>query len=172
MCPLSIVCCEESCTWVSYLSPSFFTWYQSLVRGEELRQQAKARGDRETLVRGSASPFSWAFGSILVQVHSRECKVQNLRLRRRSLWSTRALLGKIELRGSFCRENFHSETVLASRSFSRHSGEVAVFDCVCRIFACVRFVTDRLLCDTGAEILRNAGQFGLLCLCIFVTWSD
>ena len=60
-------------------------------------------------------------------------------------------------------------SVLASRSFNRHSGEVAVFDCVCRIFACVRFVTDRLLCDTSAEILRNAGQFGLLCLCIFVT---
>ena len=70
-------------------------------------------------------------------------------------------------------KNFHSETilasVLASQSFSRHSGEVAVFDCVCRIFACVRFVTDRLLCDTGVEILRNADQFGLLCLCIFVT---
>lgn len=62
-----------------------------------------------------------------------------------------------------------SGSVLASQSFRRHSGEVAVFDCVCRIFACVRFVTDRLLCDTGAEILRNAGQFGLLCLCIFVT---
>ena len=28
-----------------------------------------------------------------MQVHSRECKVQNLRLRRRSLWSTRALPG-------------------------------------------------------------------------------
>ena len=108
-----------------------------------------------------------------MQVHSRECKVQNLRLRCRSLWSTRALPGKFKLRRIFCRENFHSETVLASvlasRSFSRHSGEVAVFDCVCRIFACVRFVTDRLLCDTGAEILRNAGQFGLLCLCIFIT---
>ena len=72
-----------------------------------------------------------------------------------------------------CRENFHSETVsasvLASRSFSRHSGEVAVFDCVCRNFACARFVTDKLLCDTGAEIMRNVGEFGLLCLCIFVT---
>ena len=70
-------------------------------------------------------------------------------------------------------KNFHSESVsasiLASRSFSRHSGEVAVFDCVCRIFAYVQSVTDRLLCDTSAEILRNAGQFGLLCLCIFVT---
>ena len=36
-----------------------------------------------------------------MQVHSRECKVQNLRLRRRSLWSTRALPGKIKLRRSF-----------------------------------------------------------------------
>ena len=32
-----------------------------------------------------------------MQVHSRECKVQNLRLRRRSLWSTRALPGKISI---------------------------------------------------------------------------
>ena len=36
-----------------------------------------------------------------MQVHSRECKVQNLRLRRRSLWSTRALPGKIRLQRSF-----------------------------------------------------------------------
>ena len=36
-----------------------------------------------------------------MQVHSRECKVQNLRLRRRSLCSTRALPGKINCQGVF-----------------------------------------------------------------------
>ena len=44
-----------------------------------------------------------------MQVHSRECKVQNLRLRRRSLWSTRALLGKISIPSSFRPPFWHRE---------------------------------------------------------------
>ena len=111
-----------------------------------------------------------------MQVHSRECKVQNLRLRHRSLWSTRALPGKFKLQRSLCRENFHSETVsasvLASRSFSRHSGKVAVLDCVCPFFAVVRSCNRKVAVCPIVENLRNAGQFGLLCLCIFVTWCD
>ena len=98
-----------------------------------------------------------------MQVHSRECKVQNLRLRRRSLWSTRALPGKIKLCRSLCRENFHSETVsasvLASRSFSRHSGKVAVLDCVCPFFAVERSCNRKVAVCPIAENLRNAGQF-------------
>ena len=33
----------------------------SLVRGEKLKQQVESSGDRDTLVRGSSSPFFQAF---------------------------------------------------------------------------------------------------------------
>ena len=44
-----------------------------------------------------------------MQVHNRECKVQNLRLRRRSLWSTRALPGKISILSPFLPPFWHRE---------------------------------------------------------------
>ena len=60
-------------------------------------------------------------------------------------------------------KNFHSETVsasvLASRSFSRHSGRVAVLDCVCPFFAVERSCNRKVAVCPIAENLRNAGQF-------------
>ena len=114
-----------------------------------------------------------------MQVHSRECKVQNLRLRHPLLWSMRALPRKITLRRSFSHKNFHSKTVLssvlASQSFSKHSRKVTVFYCVCPFFAVVRSCNRKVAVCPIAENLRNArGQasLGLPFLCIFVTWCD
>ena len=63
-----------------------------------------------------------------MQVHSRECKVQNLRLRRRSLWSTRA---KISIPRPFRPPFWHREVSAGTQEKLPFLTVYAVFSHVC-----------------------------------------
>ena len=66
-----------------------------------------------------------------MQVHSRECKVQNLRLRHRSLWSTRALPGKISIPSPFRPPFWHREVSAGTQEKWPFLTVYAVFSPVC-----------------------------------------
>ena len=81
--------CEKAASETPSLSPIIFTWYQSLVRGKELKKANQVRG---VLVRGPVLLFVFEFGSKSLQVAQPEsARVHCLRLRHPSRCDKRAL---------------------------------------------------------------------------------
>ena len=71
--------CEKAASETPSFSPIIFTWYQSLVRGKELKKANQVRG---VLVRGPVLLSVFEFGSKSLQVAQLEsARVHCLRLR-------------------------------------------------------------------------------------------